>query len=394
MKLNYFSIIGYVSVVLWLVVPVLWVLHAKLRPRRWLCHIALAVALLAYIFALLNSKLYVNRIQLDQSAEIAAVQAAQEEARKAAENIRGGEVAQIKFAEDSAGAFMDAGGMDASDLKTMAKLKEKAEPEWKKNKKKRAESGKQDDSIDDLIGGKTANKAAKSASPADAAEPAQERQVFMLEGDRAMANRLDGANLKLIRLLLLLAVLIVVVDYLRRANIYKEAYMPLPMPSSWLNEFSPVPTLMIRPEPARRTMPEELAWLVKRGDSFAYMTDDSAAAGQVSSSLPRFGKRHSPVDVIRVTTGDGDISDEFVFEALWYGRSSFVVDSADRASQMLNRFMDMMAARKARHAKVAQTVHIIWDCSVPLDESWQAEFVKLAKATGMSLVIAGGGSRK
>lgn len=389
MKLNYFSILGYVSVVLWLTVPVLWGLHAKLRPRRWLCHVALAVAVLAYILAHINSVHYVNRIQLDQSAEIASVQAAQEEARKAAENIRGGEVAQIKFAEDTSGAFMDAGGMDASDLKTLAKLKEKSAPDWKKNKKKRAESGNQDESIESLIGDKTGSKGAKIDPATVAAEEAQEHQVFMLEGDKAMANRLDGANLKLIRLLILLAVLIVVVDYLRRANDYQEAYLPLPLPSSWLNEFSPVPPVRIRPDPARRTMPEELAWLIKRGDSFAYFTDDPAAARQVPSSMPSLGKWHCPVDVIRVSAGDGDISDEFVFEALWYGRSSFVVDTAERGMQMMSRFMAMMEARKARHAKVAQTVHVIWDCGEPLDESRQAEFVKLAKATGMSLVVAG-----
>lgn len=83
----------------------------------------------------------------------------------------------------------------------------------------------------------------------------------------AMASRLDGLNLNLTRLLIVLGVCIVVMDYLRRGNIYTEAYFPLPLPSNWVNGLTPILPEMTRPDPPRRTVPQELAWLIKRGDS-------------------------------------------------------------------------------------------------------------------------------
>lgn len=390
--MQYFSIIGYVSVLMGLTVPLLWLLHLKglSRPtppkqaggvRQWLCHIALAVALLAYLFAFVNSRTYVNRIQLDQRAEIAAVQAKLDEARKAAEQSRSGEVAQIRFAEDAAGDYLDAGGMDSADLKYMEKVNQAVEPAWKKNKKQRSAGGQEDESLDSLVGGQAGSKAV-------ALEPSvEENAVMMKASDKAMADRLDAANLKLIRLLILLAVLFVVLDYLRRANRYAEAYLPLPLPSAWLNGISPMPPISLRPTPARRTLPEELAWLIRRGDAFVYLTNDPWAADKIPSTLPRLGKRAWPTDVLRVRSGTDEMSDDFIFETLWYGRSSFVVDTSQRVKQMLDRFNILLAERRACRAKVAQTVHVIWDCGQPPDEAWRTEFVKLAKATGLTLVV-------
>ena len=149
--MNYFSTIGYLSVLLGLTVPVLWFLYFTQRVgttparqgglQRWSCLVALGVALVAAILAKVNSVTYVNRIQLDQSAEIQAVQAKLDAARKLAEKSRGGEVAQVRFAEDSSGDFMDEGGMDSADLKYMEKIRQEGEPEWKKAKKSRAAGG-------------------------------------------------------------------------------------------------------------------------------------------------------------------------------------------------------------------------------------------------------------
>ena len=45
----FFSTTGYLSVVLWICVPLLWLAHKVIRPRRWLCHIALGVAVLVVL---------------------------------------------------------------------------------------------------------------------------------------------------------------------------------------------------------------------------------------------------------------------------------------------------------------------------------------------------------
>jgi hypothetical protein len=167
--MNYFSIIGYVSVLLGVAVLFLWMVHFRMRLdkkprpvagglRRWLCLLALGVAIVAAILAKVNSVTYVNRIQLDQSAEIQAAQAKQDAARKLAEKSRSGEVAQVRFAEDSSEDFMDEGGMDSADLKYMEKIRKAGEPEWKQAKKTRNTGGKPDDSLETQIGGQEEKK--------------------------------------------------------------------------------------------------------------------------------------------------------------------------------------------------------------------------------------------
>lgn len=387
MHFNYFSLFGYVSVVLWILVPVLWALHVRRRPRRWLAHVALAVALLAFLFAKINSVTYVGRIQLDQSAEIAAAQAKQAAARKMAEASRSDNVAKIRFAEDKAGDVMDKGGMDEADLKYMGKINSDAAPAWKQAKKARS-GAEQDDSLEAQLGGE---KEPAGVTGEGAGKEEEKAPLLMLEKDKDRANRLDGANLQLIRMLILVGLVLVLSDYLRRVNIYDEAYLPLPLPSAWVNALTPLPPWRVRPVPSRRTLPEELAWLIKRGDSFVYMARDPEVARQIPATLPRLGRRGWPVEVIPVPAGSDEINDRFVFETVWYGRASFVVESPDRALKMMGQFMALMAERKATRATVAQTVHIVWDGGMPLDEAWQREFAKLTRATGMSLVVCSAG---
>lgn len=380
MRTDYFSIIGYVSVLLWLAVPVLWLLHAGLRPRKWLCHVALAAAIAAFVLAKINSVTYVNRIQLDTSKQMAEWQAKQDAKLKEAEAQRSEDVADIRFAEDAAGDYLDRAGMDEADLKYMDKLNEDV-PAWKKEKKQRSNNAAEDNSLEAQIGAKTETEGMES----DATESAVEKDpVIMLEKDKMLANRLDGMNLKIIRVLILLGVVYLVYDYMHRANSYAEAYMPLPLPSRWLDNVSPAPPLLNLPGKPRRSAVDELKWITRKGDVFVYMTDKSGAAEQVPASIPGLMGKFKPIDVMRV---DSSIEDRFVFESLWYRRSSFVVDSSERAIQMLGQFVAYLTERRASRARVSQTVHIVWDMTAPLADEWLADFAKLMKTTGMSLVI-------
>ncbi len=388
--MNYFSIIGYVSVLLWLLVPVLWFLYFKQRVRSatglrlWLCLVAFGVALAAAILAKVNSVTYVNRIQLDQSAEIQAVHAKQDAARKLAEKSRSGEVAQVRFAEDASGDYLDEGGMDSADLKYMEKIRESDEPEWKKGKKTRTAGGKPDDSLEAQVGGQEEKKGVES-------QPEIEKKVVMMvSSKKVIADRLDTANLRLTRLVLLLALLFVIYDYLWRANRYAEAFLPLPVPGAWVTAFSPLPPLVEQPVPPRRTLVEELAWLAKRGDVFLYLTDDPFAAAKLPSQLPRLGKHRWPMEVIHVKAGDRLISDELIFETLWYGRASFAVDASERVEKVLENFLVLLADRKACRAKAVQSVHIVWHSQTPLPERWQSEGRRLMQATNFSVLVCKG----
>ena len=128
-------------------------------------------------------------------------------------------------------------------------------------------------------------------------------------------------------------------------------------------------------------MPDELAWFAKRGDTFLYLTDDTMKASQLSES-----KVH-PTELISVSQDDGELRDEFVFESLWYGRASFVVNSAASAKAILDDFQKRLEKRKTARARTRQTVHIVWDLSEPLPQSARQAFSNVAGSTGFSLFL-------
>lgn len=388
-----FSFWGYLSVGLGLAVPLLWLLHKLFRPRRWLCHYAVVVAVVALVCATINSRAYVNRIQIDRSEQLAAIQAKQEAARKAAEAARSDDVAQVRFAEDGAGDYLDEGGMDEADRKYMDSFDkappqagEQGEPEWKQ-RKVRSQTRTEDDSLEAMLDTTTGEEKGVEADfvEKEAAEP-----IIMPERQVRLANRLDGLNLKWIRLLILAGLGLVVFDYLSRFNSYEEAYLPLPLPSGWVSSLTPLPAVQGWPIPPRRALPEELTWLLRRGDMFLYVTDDKQAAALLPEQAWRIPRlRLGAVDIIHVTD-DAPVAADFIFETLWYGRSSFVVDSAARATALLARSMDLLAARKANRAHVRQSVHIVWDLPTPLPQETVDAFERLGRATGIVLVLRAG----
>jgi hypothetical protein len=377
LNLESFSIVGYASVALWICVPLVWLLHWK-RPRRVLCRLALLLAVAAFVLAKTNSVDHVDKIQLDRSEQMAAWKAQQEVNRKAAAESRGEDVAQIRFAEDASGDFLDKAGMDEADLKYIEKLQGDGVPDWKKDKKNRSAGGADDDSLEGLIGGERAGGGLESDSLESATDAAP---VLMLEKDLILANRLDTWNLSLIRWLIAIAVMILALDYLRRANLYREASFPLPLPSAWINSLTPIAPVRVRPEHPRRKLPAELAWLLKRGDCFVYLTDSQEAAEKA------LAQRRPRADVLRVGEGHFEIDDEFIFEALWFGRSSFVIDSADRAETLFARFLELMEERKSGRARVRQNAHVVWDLRAPIPDHFASEFERLAEKTGLSLFI-------
>jgi hypothetical protein len=388
MNSDYFNQAGYISVLLWGMVPILWVVYAIIGPRRWFCPIALMLAIAAFFLAKDNSKNYVNLIQPDRTEEIAAQQAREEASRKALEEASrkareesGKGISDVRFAEDAAGDSLDRAGMDEDDLKKKDRINQTGTPEWKKEKKGRSADGADDGSIEAAVGGGNAIKAADSEF-IDSMEG--EPPVVMGEKDLAMAHRLDALNLKIIYFLIIFGILMVVIDYLKRANIHGKASFPLPVPSGWLNGLTPLPPVV------EGSGPVDLARLAKRGDSFVYLTDDKEAAAKIPESLPRVSLKRKRVDVLRADGEQGTIDNDFIFETVWFGRSSFVVDSAARSEQLMERFLELLTKRKETRARVNQSVHIIWDLKTRIPEAQKQKFALLAKTTGFSLFLCNG----
>ncbi len=378
MNSDYFSLTGWISVVVWGIVPLIWIFYALKGPRRWICPLALVLALLAFVLARHNSNNYVNLIQPDRSAELTAVEARKESSLKAFKESRGKDLSDVRFAEDGDDDNLDRAGMDTDDIKYYDRQDDSSGSNWKDKKKNRTAGGVDDGSVESALGGDTAIEGADSET-LNAMQG--EVPVTMMEEDLAKVNRLDALNLNIIYCLIVFGALMVLVDYLKRANIHGKASYPLPLPSEWINSMSPLPAVV------ELSGEVNLAAYAKRGDTFVYLTDDQSMAEKIPDAfkiLPFFKKQ---IEVLRAEGEQGSINDDFIFESVWYGRGAFVVDTKMRSEKLLERFIEILDQRRANRAKVNQSVHLIWDIRQPIPEGIEQKLMSLGRATGFSLVL-------
>jgi hypothetical protein len=377
MNPNSFSILGYLSVLFWLALPLLWFLRRRHLVPGW---IALALSVLAFFFATINSRTHVSRIQAEviETAPDALMQEAAK--RKAVEDARSGDVADIRFAEDGAEDFIDKAGMDDADRKYLESLDESKEPAWKNQKKSRGGAGEESADLEDMIGAEEPTKSLSTDAIPE--EKASSLPIIMSEPQVATAQRLNSINLNVSFYFILLGLLIFIVDYLARSNFYARAAFPLPLPAAWRNAFTPLPAIVARPEKPRRNLTQELAHLARRGDAFVCFTKDATA---LPESLPTLGKSSHPIDLLRL---DSDrISDTFVFESLWYRRSCFVVDSPQRTQSLFVEILKQLELRHTARARTRRNVHLVWNLDQPPSEKDLATFKRLASSTGFSLFL-------
>jgi hypothetical protein len=367
---NSFGPLGYAALAVAAVVPLLLAFALVRRTRPGVLHLAVLLAAVALACAEFNSAFHVDRLEPDRAAEVAAQEAAAEARRQerldAVDQGRESQVAKIQFAEDAQGDALDRAGLDETDLRYLDKIeKEAAEektPEWKRKKKARGEAGSGEESLEARLDGGDDAPAGVDAGEAD---PEAVRQpIVVSEAELATAHRVDRLSLAWARLLLLAGLAITGIDWLRRANDYGQAYAPLPLPSRLVDAALPLPAIVVRPRPPRRPIHEELAWLLRRGDSFVYFAPGPAAADDVCAKLAGFeARRRRPVQILRVGAAGEECSDRFIFESLWYGRCSFVIDDPARAERLAKDFCRFLEERQATRARAAQTAHVVWDLS-------------------------------
>lgn len=367
---NSFGIIGYVALAIALATPVVLALGLLRRSSPRMLHLAVILAAVALACAEINSAFHVDRLEPDRSAEVAAQEAAAE-ARKqerlaTLEEGRESQAAKIRFAEDAKGDALDRAGLDDTDLKYLDKIEQESEkektPEWKRQKKARGAAGSGEESLESRL---DSGDDAPAGVDAGEADPEAVRQpIVVSEAQLAMAHRVDRLSLSLARLLLLVGLAITGIDWLRRANDYEQAYLPLPVPSRLVDAVRPLPAIVVRPRPPRRPIAEELAWLLRRGDSFVYLAPGPVVAGEVFAKLAGFEtRRRRPVQILHVGEGGETCSNRFIFESLWCGRCSFVIDDPARAELLVKDFWRFLKERQATRARAGQWAHIVWDLS-------------------------------
>ena len=371
-NMDYFSSTGYASLMATVAVLALWLLHFLFRPPPIFIHTALILTIAAFGLAKHNSLSYVNKIQPDLSEQKAEMEARIAEQKQAVIDSREDQVAQIRFAEDAEDEFLDRAGLEEEDLQELDSIREDLVPEWKKEKKSR--SATSEDSEGEGMDTTVIDENAE-------AEP-----VMMKEADLMRANQYDAWNLKLTQWCILLGLFIAAHDYLRRHNIYREAYSPRRIPSNLANFLTPHPPLVKRGNKPRRSVDKELIWLTQRGDPFIYFTSDQESSEKAIQALSKFTQRkNKPLQLL--SSSQNTFSDPFAFENWWHGRASIIVDSPDRHNTMIKNFLDLLEGRKATRAKVHQTAHLVWDIDSPIEEQTLIRLEQLASRTGVSLLL-------
>ncbi len=366
-NMEYFSLTGYASAIAWATALALWLLHFLFRPHQIVCHLAFALAIAAFALGKHNSLTYVNRIQPDLTEQKAELEAKIAAEQQAVLDERGSQVAQIRFAEDAKDEFLDRAGLEEEDLETIDNIREELTPEWKTEKK--ARSAPSEDSEGE---GMDTEAIEETVEP----EP-----VMMKEQDMMRANQYDAWNLKISKWCMLLGLLVILHDYLRRHNLYKAAYFPKKIPSALANLITSYPAMLDRSPKPRRNVPEELAWLAKRGDPFVYFTANSDDARQAREALRPFtGKKKRPLQVLN--TDETTFTDTFAFENWWFNRASIIVNDEGRPETMLQSFTNLLEGRKSTRAKVRQTAHLVWDMDSPIPDG----LGQLAARTGVSVM--------
>lgn len=387
MNWQLFNPVGYASVLLLLCIPLLWLAQLALRRWWWLSHLAVLIAVAGLVLAKVHSLTHLSRLEVDYSQQIEAQLSRQAMAHRAAQDERAGEVADIRFAEDATGEFIDKGGLDNDRREYFDNIDNPQTPDWKKNKQQRVEGGGDDaEDLDAMIGAKAPRKGADV--PDDFTEQQADDSILVTDQQKQLADRLDRANRNAGWVLLVLAGLFLAVDYMRRLNRYDQAYGPLPVPSSWADAMSPRKTVIARPARPRRSVWDELRFIARRGESFVCCTDDAELARRLLAGvgLSRLPMGLRPVRVVGVGE-DAKFDDDFIFESLWFGRTCFVIESAQRAEAMMDRFLQLLAERRGSRAHTRVAVHVVWDLPEPIEDNTLHRFATLGKATGCTLMI-------
>ena len=173
---------------------------------------------------------------------------------------------------------------------------------------------------------------------------------------------------------------------MRRLNSYRDAYFPLPVPSAWADALYQREPVFELPENPRRSLQSELRAITRRNEVFILLTDNVDAGVLATAELPRLPGGRWPIEVLNINAHAG-LDDDFVFETLWYGRHSFVVDDPQRAAALLDRFIELLAERRGARAHTRQTVHIVWDLPGNVPQAIEERFYLLGRSTGCTLLI-------
>ena len=79
---------------------------------------------------------------------------------------------------------------------------------------------------------------------------------------------------------------------------------------------------------------------------------------------------------------------QFVLESLWFRRYCFTVAGEDTATSFLRDLVEFLEYRNLPHARVRQSVNVVWDFQTPPTREILDDLTYLIRETNFKLVVA------
>ncbi len=358
---EYFGPVGILSIVVWLTSLYVLAKSARYTRKTRYCWRALGIAIVGLVLARINSH-HINQIRYDQRDEIQA----------------GRELGRILAAEESGTNVIS----DLAEPETVLTNAAMGAAEIEARKYTYRAQGRVEREAGKAISNEVAGIEVQTE------EEEEEPQYRMMKAeDLHRANRYDKMNLFCARGVVWLALILVVLDYLRRLNTTFDAYFPLPLASPWLEAAFPKPHSVCLDAGNRGRIRECLQQAVRRGETFVYFAGDDPWSRDILPRLVLCGCRLRRLKKIRCSTDGEPFTSTWVFESAWFGRYCFVVAGVELSRRWLVDLERFLIRRQAVRASTRRTVNIVWDFDEPVPTERLEELLFLCRETNYKLIM-------
>lgn len=374
---DYAGLVGLISVITWIAAWVVTAIYAGAKKLRLanVSRVALVLALTAFFSAKMASHVI-------SEIEVARTPPPEDPERAKTLETMKNRAANVRFAEDSATDRLDIGGASSHELQ-VAGVATTQSADWRSA----------------LVKQKRDAGMSKSASPteATATQPAESGEApvkpprTLPEAEVLRANRLDDINLFITRLTLIVAIVLVLIDYLRRFNQTFTRVLPLPIASPLLDEFFPKSHLIAVARKPGQTGPGAIkAFLEKallKRENFLYMGASDPWSNQ--DTLPRLLVQQKTIRIDKLIC-DESVSNTFrgfALEAVWHGQACVVCPSEASSLTMLEFAASVLGDKNLNIEPALRTVNVVWDFeAAPPDELLQ-QLARACPASNFRLFV-------
>jgi len=231
---------------------------------------------------------------------------------------------------------------------------------------------------------------AAKLKPSDLTAIAEEADVSVArrlpEADVLRADAYDRLNLFFARLVPWLALAVVCLDYLSRFNRTLGCVAPIPIAGRTVDALFPKTHAVHLQTSSPVVVRRYLDNVVRKGETFVYLgpADPVPVSEVLRWRLRKWGWRSLKKIV---ASGGGFPTSDFILDSAWFGRYCFVAAGTDVARGLLADLVAYLDSRTGPRAAARRTVNVVWDFAEPLPVESLKALVPLCRETNFKLVV-------